>query len=317
MRLYGRQRLAASVIAAEGDALVLSEVEACVASTIVPTNFSPDKCPRRGEPWLALLQAVCILLLAVVMMGRAHADEVPIDSPRVTEAQIEEAMSNLSADPNIGAERKQRVLRWKQHTQDNKESKATAASKWWFDTLQWIANLFRWIADSSRMLAWLLIAALVGVLVVLGLRVLRHYRGTTAPVVDPTLPTHVQHFDIRPESLPEDIGAAAWQRWQQQASRDALALLYRGLLSKLVNVHSIPIRASSTEADCLSLCLPRLDSTRLAYTRTLLSQWQQAIYGAKAIDDASIKQLCADFQIMNTPAIDSAQTTGHIMSATS
>ena len=66
-------------------------------------------------------------------------------------------------------------------------------------------------------------------------------------------PTHVRDLDIRPESLPDDIGAAARALWDRGEHRAALALLYRGLLSRLAHVHRLPIRDSSTEGDCLAL----------------------------------------------------------------
>ncbi len=258
----------------------------------------PGKRIRGGS-----LLLVAGLIMAACLHHTAHADAanttpVPATS-RLGESEIEQAMSEVRADPNIGGERKQRMLRWKQKTQDNTEHKPPTWLQGWMDVLRWLTDLFQWIADSSRMLAWLLIATLVGLLVVLGLRIMRHFRDQTPRATDTALPTHVQHFDIRPESLPDDIGSSAWVLWQRNAHRDALALLYRGLLSRLVNEHGIPIRASSTEAECLSLCLPRLDTARLAYARSLLSLWQQAIYGARHIDDASIKRACDDFQLMN------------------
>ena len=56
-----------------------------------------------------------------------------------------------------------------------------------------------------------------------------------------------------PRSLPADIGAAARALWDRGERRAALALLYRGLLSRLVHVHRLPIRDSRPKATALRL----------------------------------------------------------------
>ena len=110
-------------------------------------------------------------------------------------------------------------------------------------------------------------------------------------------PTHVQDLDIRPESLPPDIGAAARELWDRGEQRAALALLYRGLLSRLAHVYEVPIRDSSTEGDCLTLAARKLDAGRLDYATRLVRTWQRAIYGGLSIDDALVHELCAHFDI--------------------
>ena len=64
------------------------------------------------------------------------------------------------------------------------------------------------------------------------------YRGCRTPFV---APSHVRDLDIRPESLPDDVGAAALALWQRGEQRAALALLYRG--------HAVAPRARSLRAD--------------------------------------------------------------------
>ena len=108
-------------------------------------------------------------------------------------------------------------------------------------------------------------------------------------------PTHVQDLDIRPESLPPDIGAAARELWDRGEQRAALALLYRGLLSRLAHVYEVPIRDSSTEGDCLTLAARRLDGVRIAYITQLVRTWQRAIYGGMAIETSVVHELCAGF----------------------
>jgi len=110
----------------------------------------------------------------------------------------------------------------------------------------------------------------------------------------------VQDLDIRPESLPDNIGAAAQTLWDSGDHRGALSLLYRGLLSRLVHVHNIPIRDSSTEGDTLRLTATRLGEDKRNYVTRLVRIWQHAVYGGQPPEEGSLYDLCDEF----SPALD-------------
>jgi hypothetical protein len=117
------------------------------------------------------------------------------------------------------------------------------------------------------------------------------------------VPTHVRELDIRPQSLPADIGAAARDLWQKNERRAALSLLYRGLLSRLVHVHGIAIRESSTEGDCLRLLSRRPEAYRNEYATRLVRIWERAVYGAQDPEDAAVLELCENFgPALNAPS---------------
>jgi len=95
--------------------------------------------------------------------------------------------------------------------------------------------------------------------------------------------------------LPDDIGAAARQLWQDGQRRGALALLYRGLISRLVHVYGVPIRGSSTEGECLALAAPRLDESPQRYAARLIGIWQLAVYGGHEPASDTVLALCDEF----------------------
>ncbi len=110
------------------------------------------------------------------------------------------------------------------------------------------------------------------------------------------VPSFVRDLDIRPESLPDDIGAAARQLWDSGDHRAALSLLYRGLLSRLAHVHGVPIKDSTTEGDCLALAAQHLfDESRKTYVAQLVRLWQRAVYGGERVADESVHALCEGF----------------------
>jgi hypothetical protein len=159
---------------------------------------------------------------------------------------------------------------------------------------RWLGGLFGWVAESGRVLLWTAAALLVGLLAIYLVRVIRA-RGMPQLPQRFAAPSHVRDLDIRPESLPDDVGTAARTLFDRGEQRAALALLYRGLLSRLVHEHAVPIRASSTEGDCLALATPRVGTRAAHYAARLVATWQGAVYGGAVAPAAEVQALCVDF----------------------
>jgi hypothetical protein len=237
----------------------------------------------------------CLPLLALCALLCAASPAFAVGGDAPSQQEIDQAVEAVKKDPNLAAEKSVRTLTWKNgDSKDEDKKKPEHRRSHWPRWLEWIPSLFMWIGAASQMLMWLLIAALVGLLLLFIYRLVRDSRR------DPRgskfiAPTHVQDLDIRPESLPPDIGAAARALWDRGEHRAALALLYRGMLSRLAHVHEVPIRDSSTEGDCITLAERKLDATRIAYIKQLVRTWQRFSYGAIAIEDGVAHELCSGF----------------------
>ena len=201
-----------------------------------------------------------------------------------THEQVTEAVGEVKKDPNL-AGRTVRTLKW------SNQNRSTDDNGWF----NWIRDLMAWLGQGSRFLFWLVLAFLVGVLLVYLWRLVRNWSlPERSKRID--APSFVRDLDIRPESLPADIGAAARQLWDSGEHRSALALLYRGLLSRLVHVHHVPIKDSSTEGDCLALAhLHLTDEERKTYVASLVRLWQRAVYGGENVAAESVHALCDGF----------------------
>lgn len=84
----------------------------------------------------------------------------------------------------------------------------------------------------------------------------RHYwlpwlQGRTIKEQEQVIPDTVFGLDIRRQTLPENISLVASQMWQSGHHREAVSLLYRGALSRLVNQAKIQLSPGATEQDCL------------------------------------------------------------------
>jgi hypothetical protein len=205
-----------------------------------------------------------------------------------TRKQVSSAFDEVRKDPNLVPDRKIRTLHWVKNEQDKKKQ---LDMSW----LKWLGEMFTWIAQNARVLFWVVLALLAGLLLVYLTRLVRTWslpRGSGRIEA----PSFVRDLDIRPESLPADIGAAARELWDRGEHRSALALLYRGLLSRLVHVHQVPIKDSTTEGDCLVLASRHLrDEERKVYVSNLVRLWQRAVYGGEAVAAESVYALCEGF----------------------
>ena len=216
---------------------------------------------------------------------------------------MRKALDKVVNDPNLAPERTVRMLRWvepKPPAEDDEPG--------WWDWgnafARWTRGLFGWLAESGRYLVWVIGGALALGIVAYLVHLVRK-RGLPGAPQRFVAPSHVRDLDIRPESLPDDVGAAAFLLWERGEQRAALALLYRGLLSRLVHVHSVPIRASSTEGECLTLAEPHLKAAGAGYAARLVAVWSAAVYGGVAPAAPGVQALCVEFG----PALDRAAGT--------
>ena len=106
------------------------------------------------------------------------------------------------------------------------------------------------------------------------------------------IPPQLFGFDVRPESLPDDVGAAARRLLEDGNPVAALSMLYRGALSALIHRGAVDFLPGDTERDCLERSRPVLTVSALAYFRGLLDAWRSAAYGRQAPEAAELQVLC-------------------------
>lgn len=105
-------------------------------------------------------------------------------------------------------------------------------------------------------------------------------------------------LDIRPETLPENVTAAALQLWAEGKQRAAMALLYRATLSRLVDENGLILSTGATEGDCLRLAKraqvnQQLSMERFNVTESTTGLWLNGAYADRWPQD--IKNHCAQW----------------------
>ena len=226
------------------------------------------------------------IALAQPVAGASAQEPAAQETGQIPREDVAAALAAVQRDPNLGGQGTMKMLRWKS---SGRQSKADLS---W---LGWVTGFFGWMGQSARYLIWITIALLAGWLGVYLIRAFRNSRSDTEAADAFVPPTHVRNLDIRPESLPANIGAAARKLWEKGDHRAALSLLYRGLLSRLSHVHRVPILDSSTEGDCLLLLPGRVPAKTSDYASQLVDAWRGFVYGGTEAATPTVHALCDGF----------------------
>lgn len=224
-----------------------------------------------------------LLVAAALVAGAgAHADE---PAPPASADQVQQVVQAMKADPTLNGKHLEHRLRWKPRESTDRPSP---------ETPHWLRALVRWVAEAGRGVVWVLAAVAVALFAVFAWR-WASVRSDALRARTGLRPSHVNELDIRPESLPADIADAARALCRRGELRAALSLLYRGALSRLVHDHQVPIRAASTEGECVRLAARVLPAADAGYFERLVAAWQTEVYAGRAADAAAVSALCDAF----------------------
>ncbi len=241
--------------------------------------------------------SVSVLLITLPLCATAKNAE-PV--PSVKETAVKSKASRRDAEEkqaaNKAAAKIMQQPEFKVHTRKKKEW-VPGESKLNLDF-----NVFQIL---SYIIFWLVLAAILVLLVIFLMRN-RHLLGL--PHLKPKIakqtkgPRRVMGMDIDRDSLPDDVVASARELWKAGETREALSLLYRGALSKLVERHRLPIRDSDTEDDCHDHVRRVGERQMTGYFSKLTNAWIGVAYASAISGDSEFEQLCADwpFQSANS-----------------
>jgi hypothetical protein len=185
-----------------------------------------------------------------------------------------EQAKTILADPMFGDTRQTWSLKYVGPGSNKKKEKPP---NW-----DWLQRFGEWMAYGLRALAWGIgAAAIVGLLYIL-IRKLdrRDWRPTRSR------PDMLFGLDVRPDSLPEDIPAAARQALAAGEARLALSLLYRGALVSLIADGRFDIAPGDTEGVCarqVAASYGGVTAEKPRYFWQLVSGWQRIAYARAGV----------------------------------
>jgi hypothetical protein len=157
-------------------------------------------------------------------------------------------------------------------------------------------SLFGALGIVSNILFWVILFALI-----IGICWLIHsnmhvFRGSGRSTLSlPPKVRSVMGMDVTPESLPEDIVAAARAAWDARDHQLALSYLYRGAISWTINEMAIVIEEGDTENDCVQRVEQGGQQIVTDYFSGLTQHWVNLAYGKIEPDVHAFSQLCSSW----------------------
>ena len=229
--------------------------------------------------------AVLILAIGVAPSVGHTQDDGPLT--RVDVAEARQTVDSVYAMEEFSGENVTTSWKWRGDTPEPAEPDAETVSEW-----------SRFFERTGETLAAAFKVIVVIVLVLVALWIYRSGKLVSwfRPSDPDTLPpAEVAGLDIRRESLPDDVAAAARQLMKDGDRIGALSLLYRGALSVLVHRDQIEIDQSSTEGEVVRR-VKRAKMACAGYFGSLTSTWTRTAYGHREVSEGDLAQLIDAFE---------------------
>lgn len=104
--------------------------------------------------------------------------------------------------------------------------------------------------------------------------------------------THVFGLDVRPQSLPDDVGARARELWLAGQTTEAMGLLYRAALSRLIAGTGLEVEPGDTERDCVERVRRKGVLATAEFFERVTRAWLVCAYSRARPGDEVALELC-------------------------
>ncbi|MDR1648089.1 MAG: hypothetical protein LBR88_08670 [Zoogloeaceae bacterium] len=259
----------------------------------------------KGKRAFSVIPALWLILLigfAAQPFGANAKDEDDKPPPekiiRVEGEARRQALAVL-ADPDFGSVEETTEWRWRNrneaHAEDKKTEERNFLDTWGARVREGLEKFFGGLAEVVRFVLYgLMILALAACVVFLYRNLDRFW--SEAPLQKGVRPETLFGLDLRPETLPDDIAAAALAEAEAGHWIAALSLLYRGALVTLIERDRVVFRAGDTEDLCLARVHRHIEGDALATFADLLAEWKAAAYAGRLPTLVRVRALCADWR---------------------
>ncbi|WP_434679959.1 DUF4129 domain-containing protein [Pseudomonas sp. R1-18] len=228
----------------------------------------------------------------------ANDTQAAPDAPRLTHQALtseaaQQAIKDLLQQPPF--RNLKQVSGWRFPEQVNPQDK-TSASQAGSSLVRWLNGLMETAQVVTRSFEVLLWAAVIGLSGWVAWRYRQWFAAFVSPRTRPAkasrdTPTQLFGLQVGVQTLPPDIAGSVERMWASQP-REALALLYRALLNRLLTEHQLPLKNADTEGEVLQRVAQLNQPALTAFTRELTGHWQNLAYGHRLPPAASQGELC-------------------------
>jgi hypothetical protein len=247
-----------------------------------------------------LLLVAGLMLLQVTPQAMANA---PIGTQQLSTRSASQSIQEVLEQPPF--KNPETVTRYRfgdEKTATKSKAKGDGKLPAWLQALldNLNSNVFKQVAQGLEILLWSLLIGGVALLVWRYREWLRTFVSRSRqpfPKAVKPVPAQLFGLELEVETLPADIASTAEQLWPTHP-REALGLLYRGLLSQLLHEFNLPLKNADTEGQVLEHVHRLQQPQLLAFSDELTRHWQNLAYGHRLPPTAAQQQLCNDWRAL-------------------
>jgi hypothetical protein len=217
-----------------------------------------------------------------------------LPSEPVTQQQARDMIQTIMKQPPFYRERLKEDVYYEFDWEFNgKDSDSNASDNFGFSLSNWFfSGGFKGVAFLMEVSLWLLVAGFIIWVILKVLDLKPNFALTKKTSTSPRLPEVMFGLDMAPESLPDDPGKRSWELWQSGQQRQALSLLLRASLLRLVDSYQLPFEDGYTELECARIVKAAAPSTVASYFEQLIQIWRPFAYGHRVPEDQQVSHLC-------------------------
>lgn len=257
-----------------------------IALTVTLSFSSPDSHAEQDE-------------LSVSEQHITEQTEPDANSPLTHQSAQEKIRKILKQPPFYREQQKEQIyydFDWDFNWGDDTETESNYDGSWSLGTL------FGGLAGLVEVLLWGLVIFLA-VWLLFKLSGLRGSFNFTAQKKPPTkLPRVMFGLEMAPETLPEHPDKHCWQLWCTGQQRQALSLLLRATLTRLMTDHQLQFEDGYTELECANIVRVKTSSSIANYFEQLIRIWRLFAYGHQIPQSEQVKHLCEEWTVVFNPA---------------
>jgi len=243
---------------------------------------------------LAWAGVICFLLSFAVSATAETEDKVDADFTRSVEAQAYyDQIQAVLAQKKFGG--KEKVKGWRLKNQDKKKKDSSRLK----DLVRsfGVSDGFVYaVSGVIEVLLWTLVIGLIVYLLVKYRTQIKHLVNDLGAPSTPELPATMFGLDVKKNSMPEDVVKSARVLWDADEHRQAVALLLRASLIKLLHEHHCFFLDSDTEAEYCERLEKQVPQKLSQYMHLLVQVWQQVAYAHRVPADGVFNSLCQQWQ---------------------
>ncbi len=201
------------------------------------------------------------------------------------ESKEKATINKVISDPVFGSEKD--VMEWRYTGAAVADTKEKPEDSSWIESVK---DFIEFLSKALRILVWIGGVLLMAALVYFSYRYRHTWMGTLGIRSAP--PSFLFGLDVRPQSLPDDVVAAALQELAKGNAIGTLSLLYRAALVSLIHRSQLDFHAGHTEDDCLRLVRNAVDAGCSGYFAELLAAWKLTAYAHEVPPSPVLEALC-------------------------